>query len=513
MINRQFMGHNQKIPMTQALTTIALKQLSGLFSELPLIIHYHDKFTDSYLTVDNPKKNDLWQISVSGLVQSVNFEKFDKPLRFVMKHWFNHQLQNYAISTAITRFDRIKKIPASDLMQVVLSSPKTIGSIWQSFLAREFHVLTLDSLKNILNFFCISNIGNWSSGSSHYLSELPIPVMDRYTSIQTGNIFLSGAEEAILVAHFNEMSKNMIHNPGSISDQTLRETTLLVCSYQFGLWPVQIGMLQLQDIRIWNEAGETHPCVHLTFKRVRQRLPARSMPLCRKVKQEWGILFTELYKRAERKGLKESDRVFQTRSAKETAQILTRTTGRLLPASRSASVLRHTAAKRLVNAGLSHEELAEFMGHHSAHSSQVYFQTMTHHAERVNNALGIFDSRQPDAKILHDHFISYRELAALDATQQIGGAPHGLLISGIGGCKTGQPSCPYNPVIACYGCPRFMPLNESKIHEKVLSDFRSVVTFFSRTCQGSLDSPAFLQLKRTFSAILAIIAEIEMDKK
>ena len=113
------------------------------------------------------------------------------------------------------------------------------------------------------------------------------------------------------------------------------------------------------------------------------------------------------------------------------------------------------------------------------------------------------------AKIAHDKFISPEELAELKGEQQIAGVPHGIPIIGIGGCGTGQPSCPYNPITSCYGCRKFMPVTDLELHKRVLADMRGVVLFFEKASRGDVDSPAFMQLQRTISSIQQVIYELE----
>jgi hypothetical protein len=274
---------------------------------------------------------------------------------------------------------------------------------------------------------------------------------------------------------------------------------------------MQIGMLQMRDVRIWKDTLDSNMSVHLTFRMIKQRNQNKALPLLRKVKREWALLFAELYSRAIQSGLDAHDRIFGVSSASETGVIISRATAKLLPTARNATELRHTAAQRLVDAGASQEELAEFMGHSDIGTGLIYFQTSANQAERVNAALGISEIYQQVSKIAHDRFIDDMELAALKGEQQIGAVPHGIAISGIGGCAIGQPSCPSNPVTACYGCFKFMPLDNADIHREVLANLRSVVTFFSEASAGDVHSPAYLQLKRTVSNVQSIIAEIEKD--
>ncbi|HPV25477.1 MAG TPA: site-specific integrase, partial [Casimicrobium sp.] len=70
----------------------------------------------------------------------------------------------------------------------------------------------------------------------------------------------------------------------------------------------------------------------------------------------------------------------------------------------------------------------------------------------------------------------------------------------------------YNPVTACYGCRKFMPLRDKAIHEQVLADMRSVVLFFSESSRGDTRSPAYLQLQRTIAEIQIVLTELDADR-
>jgi hypothetical protein len=161
----------------------------------------------------------------------------------------------------------------------------------------------------------------------------------------------------------------------------------------------------------------------------------------------------------------------------------------------------------LVDAGASEEELAAFMGHTDLNTGLVYFNSSRSQAERINQALGISSTYQNVMKVAHSQFISADELAGLKGDQQIAGVPHGIPIAGIGGCELGQPSCPNNPVISCYGCSRFMPIASARIHVQVLEDLREVMKFFYVSSHAERGSPA-LQLEGTIAKVQAVIDEL-----
>lgn len=485
------------------------KQFAIALPQLPSVIRYYDDFLDVGCSIRNPVQNDIWSLSISGSTELLDFGNFEPAIRVLLKHWCCDQIQTLAVATGRLRFHSLRRILPSDMLLIMTSTPTSVRLNWQELISKTYRTADMDALKSILYYFCKFNLAGWSPQYAEFLSTLPLPATDKNASVRSGDAFLSVDEEAVLVAHFDKLCDTIALNPQIVTDQELRETAILICSFQFGLRPMQIGMLQMRDIRIWVDVEDSIASVHLTFRMIKQRSKNKALPLLRKVKREWAPLFIELYERAIRAGINGDDRIFGVSSAREAGYVIKKLTATLLPESCTATQLRHTAAQRLVDAGASQEELAEFMGHSDIETGLIYFQTSANQAERVNAALGISAIYQQVTKIAHDRFIDEKELVTLKGEQQIGAVPHGIPISGIGACAIGQPSCPSNPVTACYGCFKFLPLNDPETHRQVLADFRSVVTFFAEASNGDENSPAYVQLKRTISNVQSIIAELE----
>jgi len=478
-----------------------------LVPELPSRIRYFDDFNECYVSIENPKDLNVWEVISSGKKTLLDFNCHPPKDITLIKSWIAFVLLTLAPTTAVIRFSSLLRVYPGDVDLVVNSTPKTILSVWHTLSTRSYTALEMNSLKSILNFFASCNLGQWSSANKTFLSNLPLPMQDKYVSVRTGDVFLSIQEEALLIEHFDYMAQKIQSQPYLITPDELCAVSCLLCSYQFGLRPMQISMLQMCDVRIWSE--EDQPSVHLTFRMIKQRSGRKSYPLLRRVKHEWAPIFVELYRRSIQKGMSGKDRIFQTKNSQETAQLITKTTASLLTESRCATELRHTAAQRLVDSGASEEELAEFLGHSDIDTGLVYFQASPNQAERVNKALGLSTVYQKVLKIAHQGFITEHELLSLKQSEQIAGAPHGMPISGIGGCSSGQPACPYNPVTACYGCRKFMPVNNIEIHKKALEDFRKIITFFASSGREGESNPTFQQLTKTISCVQSIISEIE----
>jgi integrase len=386
------------------------------------------------------------------------------------------------------------------------SSPHNIRSYWKSLLARQIPHDSFQVLKSLLHFCCKFEIASWGPQWSDVVSQLPLPKVDKYASVRTGDAFLSVDEQAAIVRHIDKVCAETEVRPAGVPDDLLELTAILLSSYQFAFRAKQIAMLEMRNIRVWNDALAQYPAVHLTFVMIKQRSAGAVFPMVRRLKREWSPLFIELFRRAQISGLAGPDHIFR-RSPTDVIEAIGDITEIILGTRRGGRELRHSAAQRLADAGASEEELAAFMGHSDLDTSLMYFRSSASQAQRVNQALAVSAVYQGVVKIAHDHFISAEELAVLKGDQQVAGVPHGIPISGIGGCSQGQPTCPYNPILSCYGCSRFMPVAHAAVHKNVLKDLREVMKFFYASSRGERGSPAF-QLEETISSVQAVIREL-----
>jgi hypothetical protein len=151
------------------------------------------------------------------------------------------------------------------------------------------------------------------------------------------------------------------------------------------------------------------------------------------------------------------------------------------------------------------------MGQASDRIANVYFDKSPAQAQRINEALAISPIYKNVAKIAKTKTIDKAMLLGLPPEKQIGAVPHGIPIAGIGGCDLGQNICMKNPVLSCYTCTRFMPLDDPGIHEGVLDSLRPVVTEFAAASRNNQQSPAYAQLKGTLDAVRRVVEELKSD--
>lgn len=482
------------------------KRLSIVPPAYPRSLRYVDHYTEKSHVLANLADNN-WKVACNGQMESLNFSRYayDENLNEVVKAFALDFLSKYSTSTVQSYISGLCHFPTASLVDALELNPDAVRPFWDALRAQTFIPTAYRALKALLRFAAERSLGMWTPLYLPFVSvSLPLPSVDKHAAVRTGDVFLSVAEEATIVRWIYERAVKA----NLLSDKELTDTALIICCYQFAMRPIQIGLLRRRDSRILQAVHTSGKSVYLTFRMVKQKTAAAARsPLIRKVKREWAAIFFEIHIRNENESA--DSHLFGFTSADNVTRRINELLQSILKSCRTASVLRHSGAMRQVDAGASAEDLAEFMGHSSLESGLVYFDTSATQTQRVNEALGISETYQRLAKLGRERFITLEELGELKGEQQIAGVPHGISIAGIGGCSTGQPSCPYNPVTACYGCHKFMPVSNIAIHQQVLADFRGVVRFFFDASRGESESPAYLQLKRTISEVATVIDELE----
>lgn len=483
--------------------------LGGILKQLPALpstIRYYDDFSDELRSIQHPAEASRFPVYMWGELEYVDFDQFSDQLALLLKHVFLHILSERLSHTTAALYTRgSRHLREDDFAGLLGAGPASIASFWVALLARDLQREAYACCKFVLRMLCKHRLSEWTDAHLDLISGLQLPFKDKYAVVRSGEAFLTVDDEAAIVRFFDHAAQDSVVK--EMKQRKLENAAMLLCSYQFAMRPVQVALLTFRDMRVrrYSDEGAT---VHLTFRMAKQRGSNRAKPLLRRVKREWSGLFVEIERRAQGVHLDTGARLFGAKSAQEARQRIASCLQRIIDSQATANNLRHTAAQRLVDAGANQEELAEFMGHSDTTTGLVYYETSANQAERVNKALGISQIYKEVARIAHAGLISAVELAALKGTQQVGGAPHGVPIAGIGGCTSGQPSCPYNPVMACYGCRKFMPVHSIDVHAKVLDEFRTIARFFHDSSRGDAFSPTYLQLERTISAVQAVIVEI-----
>jgi hypothetical protein len=292
--------------------------------------------------------------------------------------------------------------------------------------------------------------------------------------------------------------------------------------------PFQIAKVFPVDVRVRTSANlDGGISVHIRFHMAKQKSEQKKFPMLRKISAGWIPIFQEFHgRRLECAASPIYCDNFLNRvshdasltpevvaasyfrlSPSEISQCVKIVSKKILGHARSCNDYRHTAAQRMVDAGASHEELAAFLGQRQIRTANQYFNTSNDTVERINKALAISPAFRRIDSLYRS--IDEAKLKAGSPDKQISGIVHGVPIPLIGGCDLGVGLCPKHPVVACYGCYKFVPIKRVDRHEKVADVMRSAVRrFFDRAPEGEGSSP-YGQLRETLETIEAIIDDLK----
>ncbi len=446
-------------PIDQEQPSVSLSSIIKSLFPLPDTIMYEDDYDEVVRKIDVASSKEKISIFVSGVRKSLNLMVFEGELRTIIQGFLLPSIGYLAPMPIKDYFHGLMKIPKELLSGIIIGEPLDIRMRWPS-LTSGWPIDSILAAKSLLAFLCDAALGNWGVPYRKLVSHLPVPKRDPYSVIRSGECFLSVEEEAALVRWIDHAALSV----EKLSIAEIRIASLVICAYQFGMRPKQLGVLRKRDYEARINTEDGHVSVYLDFRVLKQKdLEKARLPMRRKVKREWAALLVAAYACLE----EESDSAFFFGFASRAAlsRALKKQLDKIVPDRElDAYALRHSMAQRMVDGGASRDEVAAALGHSSLHAVLIYFRRSAEQARLVNESLAISPIYQTMIKIGKDRFISDSELAELKGIQQIAGVPHGIPIAGIGGCQTGQPSCPYNPITSCYGCNKFIPVIDITIH-------------------------------------------------
>jgi integrase len=495
---------------------IILAGISGINTKLPPlpeVVRYYDDFADEMHSIRNMTDSNCFTITNSGTTQRFDVSEYGDASA-ILRHVFVEFIQKLDPDTVISYISEIRKYASRrgiwSLQQLISSSPFDARSHWNTYVLSDITPSESYGLRAMLHSLCRLNIGLWTPSASSIVKGFASPKRDKYRVVRTGECFLPLDQQAIIVSHIDSVCADLAIDTRSIEGDDLREVCMLVLAYQYALRPGQTARVEIVDVKFYNTGA-----VHVVFYIIKQRRERKRIRVTRRIKREWGPLFNELVKRRENGAIKPKGDVparllFGLTPGAISGAIID-LTSELTGEPWTPTDLRHTAAQRQADSGISHAGLTEFLGHSSIRIANVYFDTSPSQAQRVNEALAISPIYSNLARIAKTKTIDKAMLLRLPADQQIGAAPHGIPIAGIGGCNLGQSLCVKNPVLSCYGCTKFLPLNDPVIHEEVLESLRPVVNDFAAASRNNKQSPAYAQLKFTLDAVRVVVEDLKSD--
>lgn len=490
--------------------TAAAKRLPPL---IPLI-RYEDQFHRVTRTIVLNNGIDTFEYQHDGQKRHIDLSVFGAA-RNLFKHvvvdWFHHVAPRTAIGLVDDLRSFVRKVGLSPLLELAVSTPAAVGFLWDTRIHPNCTTFNADALKRFLESCCDLSFGEWSRESKSIVTALRGVRTDKKRVVRLGHCFLPFDDQAKLVNYFDAMTAHQGQGH-PIEFPQLAEACILILNHQYGLRPGQIALIETNYVRVYPEGA-----VHLTIPFTKQRKGNQGIVARRRVKREWTPLFIELLDQRRKLGplfvRGERRHLLFGLAPQEVGDLVSEVSERLLGESWTPTDLRHSAAQRMADAGLSRTALAEFMTHESISAADVYYAGSPTQAQRVNEALAISPVYSNVAKIARTKLIDQSTLYAMPADKQIGGVPHGIPIAGIGGCELGQSLCIKNPVLSCYGCGNFLPVTDASVHLEVLNQLRPVVNDFASASRNNEVSPAYTQLKTTLHSVRLVAETIsEMPK-
>ncbi|CAN7357588.1 tyrosine-type recombinase/integrase [Neorhizobium tomejilense] len=490
-----------------------IDRLTSRLPPLPAVVKYYDDFANEICSVRDLAETDQVFLALDGRQHQIAFNAFGSATE-VMKHvfadWLGEHDLHYVTILFGSTLSYLARRGVLSLIELVVSQPFDARSHWNTSVLAEVSARESYSLRAILHSLCRLNIGHWTPATASIIRALRSPKVDKYRVVRIGDCFLPLDHQSLIVDHIDTMCAALSNDPQSIDDETLRDVCILVTSYQYAFRPGQIARIETADVRLY-----TTGAVHVAVTRIKQKDNRKRIRETRRIKREWGPLFNEFVKRRDAGSISMEEgvppRLLFGLTPSGVSRAIRELTADLTGEAWSPTDLRHTAAQRLADGGISHVGLTEFMGHSSDRVANVYFDASPPQAKRINDALAISPIYSNVAKIATTKTIDKAMLLGLPAEKQIGGVPHGIPIAGIGGCNLGQNLCMKNPVLACYTCSQFMPLNDPEIHQEVVESLRPVVTEFAAASRNNQQSPAYAQLKSTLDAARRVAEELKSD--
>lgn len=482
---------------------------------LPAVIRYFDDFDNEMRSLRLLTDTDDLSIRIDGQNQLLDLDHVG-PAKEIWKHvlvdWFSrfdpHTVNIYVKNV----LSYVVHQGQASVLYLISATPFDARTHWNMDVLSGATASQTWAVRALLHSLCRLNIGHWSPPAASIIRGLKSPKVDKYRVVRAGDCFLPLDQQAMIVNHIDGMCEKLATDPAALGNDELRDACMLVMSFQYAFRPGQIARIELADVRLFSTGA-----VHVAVSIIKQKDASKRIRITRKIKREWGPLFNELVRRRDAGTIRPDEgvppRLLFGLTPQGVSRAIMELSEELTGEAWSPTDLRHTAAQRLADGGISHAGLTEFMGQTSDRIANVYFDKSPAQAQRINEALAISPIYSNVAKIAKTRTIDKAMLLGLPPDQQIGAVPHGIAIAGIGGCGLGQSLCMKNPVLACYTCSRFMPLGEAEIHEEVLESLRPIVVEFAAASRNNQQSPAYGQLKSTLAAVRRIVEELKSNRE
>lgn len=401
---------------------------------------------------------------------------------------FYHYLQKVQPSSAARYSQVLNNKKFGNLLRSMLGlSPTDAQKLWNTRLLPKLNNHSQgNACKAVLRFYADRCLGEWRTEDAHTIRSLPNISFAPYESVRSQEALIPANDQSRIISYLEDSARNF----QKLSTKQLIASALLALHWQQGLRPIQSAHISVADCAI---DGDDH--CRIRYRWAKQK-GTTSRETVRRIRPQWVPIYKKL-KAIVSANYGPSAPLFCLSTASEAGNLIKKTLSEICVGTWSANNLRHSAAQRHADAGRSQEEIATFLCQSDPKTCLIYIHNTATEAERVNKALGLSRVYSDIHKIASTRTIDMETLLSRTDDEQIGAVVHGIPIAGIGACNAGQSVCSSNPVLGCYTCPKFLPLNEKAIHQQVANSLRPVVNAFLESARNDQGSPTFTQLRAT----------------
>lgn len=467
---------------------------------LPPLLRYYDDFARQDRTLRDLAR-DEWAIWTNGSEAKVRFDFYLPGVAGFVKCALVEALSKLSPTTTLNYYDVYKTLP-EDLLGAIVQltltgSPNEFQRHWIVDFRDALDRHEAIAVRHLLRTACRLELGQWRKSDLTLVRALPGHYLDKYAGIRDGSAFLSTGARSRIVEFVDCVARDV--QEGLKNPTRIRNAAILAVAFQYGLRTKQIASLEPHDLKFFSDGA-----LHVRIELIKQRGAKTGRTVTRRIQQGWVGVFAAWLEIRPASWTK----LFGLKPEQLGGEIQ-KLTKSLTGQPYGARDLRHTAAQRLVDGGASRESVSDFLGHTDTTAADVYFTSSPTQATLVNAALGYSPTYQAVAAAGRGDLITAIQLLKRPLDEQVSGMPHGIPVSGIGACTSGQSQCRRNPVLACYTCHKFLPVSDAALHRGVLEELRGVVRDFDQPAKLDRVSGAMMQLRATLEAIEAVVGETE----
>lgn len=472
------------------------ERISAALPNLPAIIKYFDEDIEEHVVIR--ELENARSVQICG--NTLRFDEFSPSVWRLFKHAVYYFLRENAPRTAVTYFQgyiRVERDNPNLLAALSGMSPSSARNVWVALLRPQFTSYDHGAnARSFLRFCAKAAIGEWNDSFGAFVSELPVPSLDKYKGVEDDSAFIPILDQKKIVDALDQVSRTIKMGETLTFDQ-LRAYTALLISYSYGTRPTQLARMKVDDVTLTN-----HGQIRVRYPWIKQNDQGRALWKIQKIKADWAPIVENCVRARHTFPLEGRGRLkfFFLDDAAQIGLSIRQLIERVCGTPYGATMLRHTVAQRMADAGYGLEQIADALCQSDYRTPQVYIQNSASEAHMVNAALGLSPVYQAVIEVAKTGRINKADLMRLPPDNQIGGIPHGIPIAGIGACTRGQSLCAWNPVTSCYTCPEYIAVDDPAVHRDVAESLRPVVMDFREFGRGDTANPAFTQLRRTIEA-------------